>query len=39
MDIIIRKQYKSISPFEQKGLPDFVLLTGENGTRKTKLLE
>lgn len=39
MDITIRKQYKTISPFEQKGLPDLVVLTGENGTGKTQLLE
>ena len=39
MDITIRKQYKAISPFEHKGLPDLVVLTGENGTGKTQLLE
>ncbi len=39
MDITIRKQYKTIIPFEQKGLPDLVVLTGENGTGKTQLLE
>lgn len=39
MDITIRKQYKAILPFEQKGLPDLVVLTGENGTGKTQLLE
>lgn len=39
MDIKILKQYKAIKPFEQKGLPDLVVLTGENGTGKTQLLE
>ena len=39
MDIKIRKQYKAISPFEHKELPDLVVLTGENGTGKTQLLE
>lgn len=39
MDIIIRKRYKTIIPFELKDLPDLVVLTGENGTGKTQLLE
>ena len=39
MDIKIRKEYKSIAPFELKDLPDLVVLTGENGTGKTQLLE
>lgn len=39
MDIIIRKRYKTICSFELKGLPDLVVLTGENGTGKTQLLE
>lgn len=39
MDITIRKQFKAIKPFEQKELPDLVVLTGENGTGKTQLLE
>lgn len=39
MDITIRKQYKTITPFELKDLPDLVVLTGENGTGKTQLLE
>lgn len=39
MDIRIHKQYKTINPFELKGLPDLVVLTGENGTGKTQLLE
>lgn len=39
MDIKIRKPYKTILPFELKGLPDLVVLTGENGTGKTQLLE
>lgn len=39
MDIKIRKQFKTINPFELKGLPDLVVLTGENGTGKTQLLE
>lgn len=39
MDIIIRKPYKTINEFEIKNLPDFVVLTGENGTGKTQLIE
>lgn len=39
MDIIVRKQYKTINPFALKDLPDLVVLTGENGTGKTQLLE
>ena len=39
MDIIIRKPYKTICEFEIKNLPDFVVLTGENGTGKTQLIE
>ena len=39
MDVIVRKQYKTINPFELRDLPDLVVLTGENGTGKTQLLE
>lgn len=39
MDIKIKIAYKSIAPFELKDLPDLVVLTGENGTGKTQLLE
>lgn len=39
MKIIIRKSYKTINPFELDNVPDFVVLTGENGTGKTQLLE
>ena len=39
MDIKIRKAYKAIVPFELADLPDLVVLTGENGTGKTQLLE
>lgn len=39
MDIIVRKKLKSVNPFELKGLPDLVVLTGENGSGKTQLLE
>lgn len=39
MDIKIRKQYKAVKPFELNDLPDLVVLTGENGTGKTQLLE
>lgn len=39
MDIIISKPYKTINEFEIKNLPDFVVLTGENGTGKTQLIE
>lgn len=39
MDIKIRTPYKSVVPFELKDLPDLVVLTGENGTGKTQLLE
>ena len=38
MDIIIRKPYKSIKEFEALDLPDLIVLTGENGTGKTQLL-
>ena len=38
MDIFVRKAYKHISPFELYDLPDLVVLTGENGTGKTQLL-
>lgn len=31
MDVIVRKQYKTINPFELRDLPDLVVLTGENG--------
>ena len=37
--ITIRKPYKSIKEFELDNLPDFVVLTGENGTGKTQLIE
>lgn len=39
MDIIVRKGVKSINSFELNDLPDLVVLTGENGTGKTQLLE
>lgn len=39
MNIVVRKEYKSIKAFEQNDLPDFVVLTGKNGTGKTQLLE
>ena len=39
MDICIRRPYKTINPFELRDLPDLVVLTGENGTGKTQLLE
>ena len=39
MKIIVRKQYKAINPFELDNVPDFVVLTGENGTGKTQLIE
>ncbi len=39
MDVIVRKQYITINPFELRDLPDLVVLTGENGTGKTQLLE
>lgn len=39
MKIVIRKPYKTINPFELDNLPDFVVLTGENGTGKTQLIE
>lgn len=37
--ITIRKPYKSIKEFELDDLPDFIVLTGENGTGKTQLIE
>lgn len=39
MDIIVRRALNSINSFELNGLPDLVVLTGENGTGKTQLLE
>lgn len=39
MKIIVRKPYKAINPFEEDNLPDLVVLTGENGTGKTQLLQ
>ena len=39
MDIIVNREFKCIAPFDATGLPDFVVLTGENGTGKTQLLE
>lgn len=39
MDIFVRKSYKMVQPFVLKDLPDFIVLTGENGTGKTQLLE
>lgn len=38
MDIIIRKPYKSVKEFSLTNLPDLIVLTGENGTGKTQLL-
>ena len=39
MDIFVRKSYKMVQPFVLKDLPNFIVLTGENGTGKTQLLE
>lgn len=38
MDITIRKPYKNVREFALSDLPDLVVLTGENGTGKTQLL-
>ena len=38
MDIIIRKAYKNVKEFALSDLPDLIVLTGENGTGKTQLL-
>ena len=38
MDIIIRKPYKNVKEFTLQDLPDLIVLTGENGTGKTQLL-
>lgn len=38
MDIIIRKAYKNVKEFSLVNLPDFIVLTGENGTGKTQFL-
>lgn len=38
MDIFIRKPYKNVKEFTLKNLPDLIVLTGENGTGKTQLL-
>lgn len=39
MDIIVTEKFKCINPFELHDLPEFVVLTGENGTGKTQLFE
>lgn len=39
MDIIVNKSFRAIQPFHLSGLPDFIILTGENGSGKTQLLE
>lgn len=38
MDIIIRKPYLILKPVTLNDLPDFIILTGENGTGKTQFL-
>jgi len=39
MDIIVRADYKCLKSFQKNNLPDFVVLTGKNGTGKTQLLD
>lgn len=39
MDIKVNKAVKSIQPFSIKDIPDLLVLTGENGTGKTQLIE
>lgn len=39
MDIKFEGKYKSITSFEWKNIPDFVVITGPNGTGKSQLLE
>jgi ABC-type cobalamin/Fe3+-siderophores transport system ATPase subunit len=39
MDIIFNGKYKSITKFEWKNIPSFVVITGPNGTGKSQLLE
>lgn len=38
MEININKEYLSIKEFSIDNLPDFIVITGENGTGKTQLL-
>ena len=39
MKIIVRKPFKAIDAFEVDNLPDFVVLTGKNGSGKSHLME
>ena len=39
MKISIIKKYKGLTPFETPDLPDFVILTGKNGSGKSQFLE
>lgn len=38
MDIIFNGKYKSLTSFEWKDIPNFVVITGPNGTGKSQLL-
>lgn len=38
MDIIVKKKLNIIKAFELRDLPDFLVITGENGSGKTQLL-
>lgn len=39
MDITFRGKYKSITNFDWTGVPEFVVITGPNGTGKSQLLD
>ena len=39
MKVSIRKNYKSIKKIQEFQLPDFVVLTGKNGSGKSHLME
>jgi energy-coupling factor transporter ATP-binding protein EcfA2 len=39
MEIELQERYLSLSPFTAQDLPDFVVLTGKNGSGKSQLLE
>ncbi len=38
MDIVFNGKYKSITSFEWKDIPNFVVITGPNGTGKSQIL-
>lgn len=39
MDIKLKNKYKSLEPFEWSEIPNFVVITGKNGTGKSQILQ